>query len=138
MSAKIVTFRTKHFVRYSRHVRYLGCPLLGIFTVQCTVRPPVQKKWKSAHISYRKNNQKKNESILCMKKSSLWYWLSKEESVCSKFNSLLLLLQSLGLDDKKYFSARSPFVVRNTAMKRSEVIKSNLVKKNEKSEAFAV
>ena len=66
------------------------------------------------------------------------YWLSKEESVYSKFNFLLLLLQSLGLEDKKYLSARSPFAVRNTSMKRSEVIKSNLVKKNEKSEAFAV
>ena len=30
---KIVAFGTKHFVRYSRHVRYLGCPLLGGFTV---------------------------------------------------------------------------------------------------------
>ena len=32
---KIVTFGTKHVVRYSRHVRYLGCPLLGSFTVSC-------------------------------------------------------------------------------------------------------
>ena len=31
--AKIVTFGTKHFVRYSRHVRYLGCPLLEGFTI---------------------------------------------------------------------------------------------------------
>ena len=31
--AKIVTIGTKHFVRYWRHVRYLGCPLLGGFTV---------------------------------------------------------------------------------------------------------
>ena len=30
---KIVTFRTKCFVRYSWHVRYLGCPPLGDFTV---------------------------------------------------------------------------------------------------------
>ena len=30
---KIVTFETKHFVCYSRHVRYLGCPLLGGFAV---------------------------------------------------------------------------------------------------------
>ena len=30
---KIVTFGTKRFVRYSRHVRYLECPLLGGFTV---------------------------------------------------------------------------------------------------------
>ena len=30
---KIVTFETKHFIRYSRHVRYLRCPLLGGFTV---------------------------------------------------------------------------------------------------------
>ena len=30
---KIVTCRTKHFVFYWKHVRYLGCPLLGGFTV---------------------------------------------------------------------------------------------------------
>ena len=28
---KIVTFGTTNFVRYSRHVRYLGCPLGGKF-----------------------------------------------------------------------------------------------------------
>ena len=30
---KTVTFGTDCFVRYSRHVRYLGCLLLGSFTV---------------------------------------------------------------------------------------------------------
>ena len=30
---KIVAFEIKHFVRYSRHVRYLGCPLLGGFII---------------------------------------------------------------------------------------------------------
>ena len=30
---KIATYGTNHFVRYSRHVRYLGCPLLGGFIV---------------------------------------------------------------------------------------------------------
>ena len=30
---KIVTFETKHFGRYSTHVRYLECPPLGGFTV---------------------------------------------------------------------------------------------------------
>ena len=30
---KTVIFGTKYFVRYSRHFRYLGCPLLGGFTV---------------------------------------------------------------------------------------------------------
>ena len=30
---KTVTFGTKHFIHYSRHARYLGCPLLGGFTV---------------------------------------------------------------------------------------------------------
>ena len=29
----IVTFGTKCFVRFSWHVHYLGCPLLGAFTV---------------------------------------------------------------------------------------------------------
>ena len=30
---KIFAFGTKHFVSYSRHVRYLGCPLLKGFNV---------------------------------------------------------------------------------------------------------
>ena len=30
---KVVTFGIKYFVRYSWHFRYLGCPLLGGFTV---------------------------------------------------------------------------------------------------------
>ena len=30
---EIVTFGTKHFARYSRHVRFLGCLLLRAFTV---------------------------------------------------------------------------------------------------------
>ena len=34
--AKINIFGTEHFVRYSRHDRYLGCPLLGGFTVDTT------------------------------------------------------------------------------------------------------
>ena len=34
---KIVTFVTKHFFRCSRHVRYLGCPLLRGFTVHDTI-----------------------------------------------------------------------------------------------------
>ena len=32
---KIAIFGTIHFVRYSNHVRYLGCPLLGSFTLSC-------------------------------------------------------------------------------------------------------
>ena len=36
---KIVTFGTKRFVRYSMHVRYLGCPLLGGFTVLKLLAP---------------------------------------------------------------------------------------------------
>ena len=31
---KIVIFVTNHFVRYSRYARYLGCLLLGGFTVR--------------------------------------------------------------------------------------------------------
>ena len=30
---KIATFGSKHFVSYSRHVGYLGCPLLGGLTL---------------------------------------------------------------------------------------------------------
>ena len=69
---------------------------------------------------------------------SVIYWLSKEEIALSKFNSLLLLLDSLGLEDIKDFSTRSPFVVRHVAMELSEVLKRNLAKKIEKSKAFAV
>ena len=35
---KIVIFGTKHFVRYSRHILYLGCPLLASFTLNESVR----------------------------------------------------------------------------------------------------
>ena len=84
-----------------------------------------------------KENQKRNESKLCMKKFSVINLMSKEEIAFSKFNSLLLLLESLGLEDIKNFSPRSPFVVRNMAIELSEVIKSNLIKKIEKSDAFA-
>ena len=42
---KILTFGTKHFVRYSRHVRYLGCPLLGAFTVQRNFEDVITNKW---------------------------------------------------------------------------------------------
>ena len=43
---KIATFGTKHFVRYSRHVRYLGCPLLGGFTVFILIWfLPIVSKW---------------------------------------------------------------------------------------------
>ena len=34
---KIATVGTKHFVCYSRHVRYLGCPLLEGFIVLITL-----------------------------------------------------------------------------------------------------
>ena len=33
---KTFTFGTKYYVRYSWHVRYLGCPLLSGFTVHIT------------------------------------------------------------------------------------------------------
>ena len=69
---------------------------------------------------------------------SVIYWLSKEEILFLKFNYLLLLLESLGLEDIKDFSTRLSFVVRNIVMELSEVIKSNLVIKSQKSEAFAV
>ena len=29
---KIITFGSKRFIRYSKQVRYLGCPLLESFT----------------------------------------------------------------------------------------------------------
>ena len=62
---KIVAFGTKHFVRYSRHVRYLGCPLLGGFTVywiwpkfclkliQTKENQPIWSFWKFISNSYK-------------------------------------------------------------------------------------
>ena len=73
-----------------------------------------------------------------MKIFSVIYWLSKEEIPLLKFNYLLLLLESLGLEGIKDFSTSLSFVVRNIVMELSEVIKSNLVIKIQKSEAFAV
>ena len=80
------------------------------------------------------NNKKRNESMLCMnlwKIFSVTYWLSKKEIALSTFNSLLLLLESIGVEDIKDFSTRLPSAIRDTAMELSEVIKSDLVKKIE-------
>ena len=41
---KIVIFVTRHFVRYSRHVHYLGCLLLGGFTVFASSKVSKLKK----------------------------------------------------------------------------------------------
>ena len=40
---KIATFGTKHFVRFSRHVRYLGCLLLRGFTVLKELRNRISR-----------------------------------------------------------------------------------------------
>ena len=42
---KIVIFGTKHFVRYSRHIRYLGCPLLASFTLNGSVRKILEETY---------------------------------------------------------------------------------------------
>ena len=57
------------------------------------------------------------------------------------FQNLILCcyyLESLEFEYIKELSTRSPFVVRNAAMELNQVIKSNLVQKNGKSEAFAI
>ena len=41
---KIVTLGTKHFARCSRHVHYLGCPLLGGLTVLFTVNETIYRQ----------------------------------------------------------------------------------------------
>ena len=69
---------------------------------------------------------------------SVIYWLSKEEIALSRFNSLLLLLECIVLEDIKSLRYKITFCVRNIAMKLSEVIKRNIVMKIEKSKAFAV
>ena len=53
---KIVIFGTKHFVRYSTHARYSGCPLLRGFTVFCQKNMEVQT-WKFWSIQ-RRNTRK--------------------------------------------------------------------------------
>ena len=78
--------------------------------------------------------------MLCMKKSSLGYFgCQKKKSLLQNLIiCCLLILESLGQEDIKDFSTRSPFAVKNIAIELSEVIQSNVVKKIEKSETFAV
>ena len=56
---KIVTFAAQRFVRYSRHVRYLACLLLGGF--------PVHVSTKSTHSNLRKIKSGINENICHIK-----------------------------------------------------------------------
>ena len=71
---KIVTFGTKHFVRYSRHVRYLGCPLLGGFIVLKNV------KFLFCHKSYvyRINFRVLNKKHYSMNHFLKWHRVSRE------------------------------------------------------------
>ena len=56
---KIVTFGPKHFVRYSRHFRYLGCPLLGGFTVVKSRPANVIQKQVLLSVGFRIQGQEK-------------------------------------------------------------------------------
>ena len=58
---KIVAFGTKRFVRYSRHVRYLGCPLLGGFTV---LSIDTLRQCLKLYISNNNNNNNKKNSLI--------------------------------------------------------------------------
>ena len=59
---KVVIFGTKHFVGYARHVWYLGCPLLGRFTVLFPLGVFIEKeifkiqlKWKCSYLNTELN-----------------------------------------------------------------------------------
>ena len=67
---KNVTFGTKSFVRYSRHIRYLGSPLLGGFTVKAQI-PLIEAFEKSERFKYfisgiQFNNEEGQQSGLNM------------------------------------------------------------------------
>ena len=58
---KIVTFGLKHFVRYSRHFRYLGCLLLGGFTVVKNKPANVIQKQVLLSVGFRTQGQEKQK-----------------------------------------------------------------------------
>ena len=97
-----------------------------------------EKIKKGSYFIQEEQSKEKRVNDVYEKIFSVVYWLSKEEIALSKFNSLLQLLESLGLDDIKDFTTRSPFVVRNIAMELADVVKTNLVEKIKKSGAFAI
>ena len=58
---KIVIFGPKHFVRYSRHFRYLGCLLFGGFTVVKNRPANVIKKQVLLPVGFRIQGQEKQK-----------------------------------------------------------------------------
>ena len=70
---KIVTFRTKHFVRHSRHIRSLGFPLLGGLTVFCfsdnIPLPALSKAWSQPLLSI--NSSRKRYGLFVFKDTML-------------------------------------------------------------------
>ena len=58
---KIIMFWTKHFVRYSRHFRYLGCLLLGGFTVVKNKPANVIQKQVLLSVGFRIQGQEKQK-----------------------------------------------------------------------------
>ena len=92
---KIVTFGTKYFVRYSRHARYLGCPLLRGFTVVLGA-----------------------QLVICIAKNTLgWYErrtiIKKKEIDGIFYLSLLLLPYRYAHEDKGWVTYRFLYAKRH-------------------------
>ena len=89
-------------------------------------------------------DKKKDEKISTLKNEvyykvfSTLYWLAKEEMPSSKINSLLTLIEKMGVKELKYFETRSEAVLRKMLLLISKTIIEDLVDKIKASKYFAL
>ena len=91
--------------------------------------------------TYFIENEKKEEHLsnLCNEKvMSTFYWLCKDEVAHSKLNSLLELVESLGVEEVAHFKKQSSTVLRELLLILGSQVKENLLKRIKKSLFFDI
>ena len=100
-------WNTSPNVRYGQETIQLHCnsPSEKKYTVQKSVQKKINQV---SYFIYKEQSKEKRVNAVYEKLFSVIYWFLKEEIVLSKYNSLLMLLESLGPEDKKDVSTRLP------------------------------
>ena len=66
------------------------------------------------------------------------YWLVKEEIAVVKFKSILILLETVGVEDIELFDTRSSHIVREMVIMLSDLLKEKLISNIKKAGMYAL
>ena len=97
-----------------------------------------QKSKRGTYFVQKEKEEEESSSTTNEKVFTSLYWLCKEEIAHSKLNSLLALVESLGVDDMSQFTKRSNTVLRELLLIIGNQVKEDLVKKIKTSPFFGI